>query len=524
MRSFGYRFFITLSALLIAVAPVRAQGQCGTVTSIGFPVDVTQFRLVQDYGVPSPRHQGRYHTGEDYYGGRGSSYGQPVRAIAAGRVTYSAPLGWGRDGGVVIIEHTFPDGSIAYSQYGHMEERPETPFPARYGCVKMGDVVGSVGNARPAPHLHFEIRTNQPDVPGPGYTWDFPDQLGWVKPTPFVTNWSAWLQASHRWHTSLSADWRIPPVELDDHSLVYLDSNRLRRLTPDGRLLWRVNFDRQAVGVFAYENAAAVAFADGTMQPFGLDGTPGEAWTTNVPLQQQVLVTGDTLMFQTPDNVLVAFGADRTTPAWRLDGMPPIVDAFAAPKVWAFLSAGHRLFSVSPDGRLLDTATLRAPASFAAARDGALLAYSQGGLWRVGADGVWSLVKDDAPPGGADSGVLVADDGTLYVVSRDRPCRVPTCPSTLTAYDHNGGLRWQADLPGMSGQAQVQKMDDKLLLVSTGGNILTLKDTDGATCNAMRIYGGVRVWDSLGADGVLRLAIGTQMMGLDWQTLSGDCG
>ena len=29
------------------------------------------------------------------------------------------------------------------------------------------DVIAAVGDIRPAPHLHFEIRTNQPDIPGP---------------------------------------------------------------------------------------------------------------------------------------------------------------------------------------------------------------------------------------------------------------------------------------------------------------------------------------------------------------------
>lgn len=520
MRRLLYRVLIGFWMLFLMAAPVHAQGQCGTVTAIRFPVDLTQFRLVQDFGTPSPRHQGRYHTGEDYYGGRGSSYGTSVRAIADGRVTYSAPFGWGRDGGVVIIEHSFPDGSVAYSMYGHMEERSETPFPARYSCVKMGDVVGSVGNARPAPHLHFEIRTNQPDVPGPGYTWDFPDRLGWVRPTPFVTNWSAWLQSSHRWHTVLSAEWRVPPVQLDDYSLVYLDNNRLRRLTPDGRVLWRVNFGKQAVGVFAYENAAAAAFADGTMQPFGLDSTPGEMWATNVPLKQQVLIAGNTLVFQTPDNALVAFGADREKPLWRLDGLPPVAEAFAAPEVWAFLSDDGRLFTVSPQGKLLDAANLRAPPSFAAALDGTLIVYSEGGLWRVAPDGAWSLLKEDAPPGGADSGVLLAEDGSLYVVSRGDARVAPT----LYAYDRSGQPRWQAELPDTSGRVLMAKVGDTLLLVSAGGNIITVKDADGAICNAARVYGGARAWNSLGADGVLRVAVGSQMMGLDWQTLSTKCG
>ena len=125
---------------------------------ISFPVDRASFTLVQAFGVPSPRHQGRYHTGEDYHGPRGASLGQPVRAAASGLVTYSAPNGWGRDGGVVIIQHVFADGTTVYSQYGHMMETSTILFPARYSCVNQGDIIGAVGDIRPAPHLHFEIR------------------------------------------------------------------------------------------------------------------------------------------------------------------------------------------------------------------------------------------------------------------------------------------------------------------------------------------------------------------------------
>ncbi len=520
MRSFIARFIIVLGALLLVAAPARAQGQCGTVTELLFPVDLAQFRLAQEFGVASPRHQGRYHTGEDYYGGRGSSYGTPVRALAAGRVTYSAPWGWGRDGGVVIIEHMMPDGSIAYSQYGHMEERAETPFPPRYGCVKAGDVIGSVGNARPAPHLHFEIRTNQPDVPGPGYTWDMPDALGWVQPSAFLTNWEAWLQPAHLWHLDLPAAPDVPPVELEDHSLVYLAANRLRRVTPDGRVLWRVNLERPVVGLFAYQLAAAVVYADGSMQPFALDSTPGERWATNIPLQRQVLAADGRLIFQAADGALVAFGADRQTPLWRLDGVPPVADAFAAPEVLAFLTANNHLLAVSPQGEILDEAALRAPASFAAAPDGGLLVYSVGGLWRVGADGVWSLAKEDAPPGGAGSAVMVGADGGLYTFSRGMICRLPPCVPTLSAYDRSGRLRWQTQLPDVTGAARLEQAGSTLLLVSAGGSIITLNAANGGVCEQMRVYGGRGGWHSLGGDGVLRLVAGAQMAGLKWDGLA----
>ncbi|RMG85576.1 MAG: M23 family metallopeptidase, partial [Chloroflexi bacterium] len=127
------------------------QNECGIVERISHPIDTETWRLVQSFSAASPRHQGRFHTGEDWYGGRGMSAGSPVRAIANGRVTYSSPSGWGRDGGVIIIEHTFPDGSIAYSQYGHLGEGGIDSFPPRLSCVEAGQIIGVVGDARPAP-------------------------------------------------------------------------------------------------------------------------------------------------------------------------------------------------------------------------------------------------------------------------------------------------------------------------------------------------------------------------------------
>ncbi|GIL13485.1 MAG: hypothetical protein BroJett038_22050 [Chloroflexota bacterium] len=516
MRIFVRQLFIGLWAALLAAAPVRAQGQCGTVTGISLPVDTATFAIAQEFGVPSPRHQGRYHTGEDYYGGRNASYLQPVRAVADGRVTYSAPWGWGRDGGVVIIEHTFPDGSTAYSQYGHMEEIPERPFPARYTCVKAGDIIGSVGNARPAPHLHFEIRTNQPDIPGPGYTWDFPTALGWKHPTPFVVNWGAWLHPAHRWHLELNGELRLPPVELADHSLVYLEANRLRRITPDGRILWRANLDKTAVGLFGYGEAAAAAYADGAMQAFALDGTPRESWTTGIPLESQLL-TGERLVFRSADGALVAFGADRETVIWRLEDVPPVASAYAAPNLLAFLTADHQLLSVSPQGQLLDTATLAEPGSFAAAPDGTLLVYVAGGLWRVDGAGVWALEREDAPPGGAGSGVLLAEDGQLYLFSRE-------AAPALRAYDRNGQMRWQTDLPDVSGTVRLQQHGGALLLLGGGGDVLALNPANGAICNQLRVYPGANVWYSLGADGTLRAAVGAQILALDWAAFAGRCG
>jgi murein DD-endopeptidase MepM/ murein hydrolase activator NlpD len=177
---------VVLTTLGVAPENQYAEENCLFAEKVDYPFDREAFQLTQAFGVPSPRHQGRYHTGEDWFAGRDQSEGLPVRAIAAGRVTYSYPLGWGRDGGVVIIEHIFPDGSIVYSQYGHMMETDAIKFPMRLSCVEAGQVIGAIGSARPAPHLHFEIKLEGKDSPGPGYSWQNPLDLGWRNPSRFI--------------------------------------------------------------------------------------------------------------------------------------------------------------------------------------------------------------------------------------------------------------------------------------------------------------------------------------------------
>ncbi len=128
MRVFRPLFAACLLIFAFALPASGQATQCGVARAISFPVDTTQFQIVQDFGAPSPRYQGRYHTGEDWYGGR-DSYGTPVRAIADGQVTFSSPNGWGRDGGVIIIAHSLPDGSTAYSMYGHVTDATGIDVP-----------------------------------------------------------------------------------------------------------------------------------------------------------------------------------------------------------------------------------------------------------------------------------------------------------------------------------------------------------------------------------------------------------
>ncbi len=82
---------------------------------VPFPeIDVSR----SDFGIYRPP-WGGLHTGLDVAFWR---HGEPVMAAARGRVTYSDIEGWDTEKGVVVLQHTFPDGTLINTLYGHMEE------------------------------------------------------------------------------------------------------------------------------------------------------------------------------------------------------------------------------------------------------------------------------------------------------------------------------------------------------------------------------------------------------------------
>jgi len=66
--------------------------------------------------------------------------------------------------------------------------------------------------------------------------------------------------------------------------------------------------------------------------------------------------------------------------------------------------------------------------------------------------------------------------------------------------------------------------DGFLLITSNHGFVIALRE-NGGVCNALRLYGNDRagLWREWSDDGMLRLAIGNQLLGLDWQRFIGGC-
>ena len=507
-------------ALVLSLAPVlpaTAQAQCGVVDRIDFPIDVTTFTLAQDFGSASVRHNGRYHTGEDWYGGRDRSLGQVVRAAATGRVMHAVPTSWGRDGGVVILEHRMPDESVVYSVYGHITESELVAFPTALTCVNAGDPIGVIADVRPAPHVHFEIKTNNPTLPGAGYAWVNPIASGWQRPGQFVRDCQTWLHPAHTWHYRLntSAGTAPPPVLLDDNSLIFLDAGRLGRLTPDGRNLWRVVPDQPVVALVPFEDGALLVYANGTLQPVTREGALGERWTVSFAPDGPPMPLAGRLVFHISNNALAALDLGSRQIVWTLRDVPPVVRWHSHDDRLALLGADDILRVVSADGVLLDSAQVRDGVAFATAPDGALLAYTQGGLWRVGTDSLWSQFME-AAPAARRSAALAFGAGTLYLFDGD----------VLSALSPAGDTVWSVSIPDVRGPARLEVIDGVLLLTSGDGHVIALQASSGALCNAVQAWGHggqATPWNSLGVDGTLRLAFTGQILGLDWARFLGAC-
>lgn len=137
-----------------------------------------------------------YHPGEDWNGrgGGNTDFGQPVYAVAEGRVVFAENcFHWGN---MLLIEHRLPDGEIVFTLSAHLKDI----------LVKEGDVVkrrqevGLVGRGYKdatykSAHLHFEIR--KADMACfPAVFW--PRTLTYI-PRSGVTsdNLSAWIQAHY---------------------------------------------------------------------------------------------------------------------------------------------------------------------------------------------------------------------------------------------------------------------------------------------------------------------------------------
>jgi len=161
-----------------------------------------------------------------------------VHSIGHGTVTYSAPRGWGTDGGTVVVEHILSDGSTYLSFYGHL--KPTSVVLRAGDCVKRRQPVGQIGRPSSPPHLHFEIRRHMPNSPGPGYWPSDPSLAGWEQPSQFIWDQRVASSPGVVW-TRPAASWRGTTVltTLDDDTVAVSEDGLLLGISVlDGSLRW----------------------------------------------------------------------------------------------------------------------------------------------------------------------------------------------------------------------------------------------------------------------------------------------
>ena len=125
------------------------------------------------------------HLGDDLngIGGENSDLGEPIYAIADGRVLLvrEGGAGWGN---IVILLHAYLEhGERKYVQsyYAHVEKMLVYPGED----IQRGQQIATVGtaNGRYFAHLHFEMREFATPFIGPGYR---EDTRGWLDPSAFI--------------------------------------------------------------------------------------------------------------------------------------------------------------------------------------------------------------------------------------------------------------------------------------------------------------------------------------------------
>jgi murein DD-endopeptidase MepM/ murein hydrolase activator NlpD len=455
---------------------------CGVVDAIDFPIDGL-VKGYDDFSLYRARFGGN-HTGIDIGFDR---WGDPVRAAARGRVTYSDTEGWDTEKGVVIVEHTFPDGSIAYSLYGHMEQTDTILFPTSGRCVERGDVLGVIGwPSRGRPHLHYEIRDFLPNDGGPGYVTGNPLAEGWFNPLDFTALWRARLTPAFLDYVTF--DWvaTVPPAALDSGHYVVASGNVIEAAVPPRQPLWRIETDGVVSGLAALPGGR-IAARTRTGQVMVLqNGRYTALWMVRGP-DVPFLLAEERLIFVTTDGGLAAYDTAGTL-LWTL---PPV----GSERVTHLDGSGATvLYGVSTGAgvvlRQIDAETGAVSAEHAFETAPRIAAGAGGWLTLADTQLRWlgettPLARVSPPPG--RTAALTADSlGSSYVYLGDSD-------GTLLAFAPDGTLRWRAAYPFAANyQPPLLAVGGGCLLytLDVDGMVNVFNAADGELVNQLQLYAG----------------------------------
>ncbi|KAA3660596.1 MAG: M23 family peptidase [Chloroflexi bacterium] len=381
---------------------------CGAVDTFDFPIDPPHGTTARwggsDFGIYRRRYD-QYHAGEDWSGPAGSpNLGSPVYNIGHGLVTYAEPNGWGRDKGVVIVQHTFADRRQIYSFYGHLD--PESIVLNAGECVVRGEQVGNIGQPRTPPHLHFEIRTHEPYKTLGGYWFEDPTLGGWLPPSQTI-----WQQ---RIAASPGVDWLRPFTHTGTDPIGQLNNNTF----------------------LIYENKQLIALnaTDGSEQPLVLDVEAVDG--ALVHEQTSTLFIGTRLGQITAFALSEGNNTDNdntdneVVQQWTLDlGENGTPEFMPLPNGGLIVAIREELFAVSANGRLLWQANMgEQPFSHTLTPDA--LYFTTSGNEN---SGVWQVVGEERPLQLAPiSGKLTFANDHLWIYATEGVYRLNPSAATPT--------------------------------------------------------------------------------------------
>ena len=489
-------------------APVPQNGApCGLVDTLDFPLKPPDGEGASgggDFGIYRRRY-GKYHTGEDW-GFGSSNFGSPVYSIGHGQVTYAQPLGWGADKGVVIVEQILRDGSSLLSFYGHLD--PPSVVLRAGDCVTRGEQVGAIGRPRTRPHLHFEIRTNMPNTPGPGYWPVDPTQAGWLPPSATISNYRIstspgvqWMRSNDSWSSyglgvlenrvfAAIEDQQLIGVNLETGELrwSYLITETLHSalLEINQTMVYLAASPRmlQAFSVPALEAAGAFA---------GSEALPEPDWQLNLerPSSSTMLpLPGGGVVAATRDQLLAVSESGEIL--WKHEPIGSVVGWTQVNEALIITSTDEHspLWSVDETGAIAWDALVSGKP---AALGDQVFLYSEEGVYRLDADARSTELIYALPDGILKWGdVMLTDEKDLLVVHADPDDR------RMLVFDPDGVLRWERSLGDLPyGLVQLLEVNGQAYLMvqqvtsSTNGVKLYAIDTDRAELTLI-FKGGTR--------------------------------
>lgn len=462
-----------------------AQGStCGVVDAIDYPVD-NLVKGYDDFGLFRNRFGGN-HTGIDVAFDR---WGDPIRAVARGLVTYSDAFGWDTEKGVVIVSHDFPDGSRSFSVYGHVEETDKILLPAVGTCVERGQVIAVVGwPSRGRPHLHFEFRSTLPREGGPGYVSNNPLDMGWYNPLDFIAQWRAKLSPAFLKAISFDSVASLPPTQMDNGAYLTASGSLVSAVIPPDQQLWQIQTDSAIDGLAPLSGDRVVAHSSSGQTVTLEGGRFGAVWTiesANIPF----ITLGDRLFFLMKDGSVNAYEANGTL-IWTLPNRGQVVYFGGNGSEMAIATEGSDGVvwqTLNAEGQGPNAVTLKDAPIVSVEADGRWLILDGQTLMHI-KDGQSAIIGTIPSVAGRAAQLSSDKAGNVYVYMDDSE-------RTLLAIGADGQQRWSIQYPkAINADPPLLATGNGCLLYSldVDGTLNAFSGADGRLVNQIALYAGGR--------------------------------